>query len=289
MASVITEVSAVCVKSGRTDVFGRPLEVGTFYQLPIGYARSLVQSGHVTVSDLSVFDVDKSPYWLPFGVPISFKFDGFTTGRLVASLVAGSTATRVGLLVTVTATAHGIPSGTYDGSYFFFPGCPSLAAGWYSGFLVVSANAVQFYLPPFWPGGNFSGESVNGGAEYTTQTRVASLTLPANSLTAGSRIRTEFFRDCGTTGATKTTYLFIDSDQFGRFQPSSASGSAAISVWFDGTRLTGLADKSDVYTSPTATSIPKDASLPITVSLDAKISAAADYNYMAGALVDLVQ
>ena len=98
------------------------------------------------------FDVDKSPYWLPFGVPISFKFDGFTTGRFVASLVAGSTATRVGLLVTVTATAHGIPSGTYDGSYFFFPGCPSLAAGWYSGFLVVSANAVQFYLPPFWPG-----------------------------------------------------------------------------------------------------------------------------------------
>ena len=162
--------------------------------------------------------MDKSPYWLPFECSNLVWFDGFTTGRLVASLVAGSTATRVELLVTVTATAHGIPSGTCDGSYFFFPGCPSLAAGWYSGFLVMSAQRCAVLPATVLAGGNFSGESVNGGAAYnSTQTRVASLTLPANSLTAGSRIRAAFFATAGTTGATKTTYLFIDSDQFGRF------------------------------------------------------------------------
>ena len=50
------------------------------------------------------------------------KFPGFRRS-LLASLVASSTASRTSDIVTITATAHGIPTGaTYVGFRFFYPG-----------------------------------------------------------------------------------------------------------------------------------------------------------------------
>ena len=104
---------------------------------------------------------------------------------LLASLVVGSTAVRSSNIVTVTATAHGVPTGsTYLGFRFFYPGSPSLAAGWYDSITDVQANTISFNAP----GANFSSESVNAAAAYTTETAVWSGTLPANTLTRGSEL-----------------------------------------------------------------------------------------------------
>ena len=292
MASVITEVSAVCVKSGRTDVFGRPLEVGTFYQLPIGYARSLVQSGHVTVSDLSVFDVDKSPYWLPFGVPISFKFDGFTTGRLVASLVAGSTATRVGLLVTVTATAHGIPSGTYDGADFFFPGCPSLAAGWFNNFQYVSANSITFTIPSSTAGADFAGESVNGGFAYVTGTRACSLILPAKTMKVGSRATISLMASGSTSASTKYVRGYIETDLVGTLSWTTTLPNIVCGMTlFCDTPSRQVTIQFSYDTKPhgswSVTNYRVDQNLEFSVTL--AVPAASEYVYLAGASLGVLR
>lgn len=112
---------------------------------------------------------------------------------LLASLVVGSTAVRSSNIVTVTATAHGVPTGsTYLGFRFFYPGSPSLAAGWYDSITDVQANTISFNAP----GANFSSESVNGAAIYTTETTVWSGTLPANTLTKGSEMFHRALKSC---------------------------------------------------------------------------------------------
>ena len=127
-------------------------------------------------------------------IALEYKFPGLTSGRLLASLVAGSTATRAGLVVTVTATAHGIPPTTFDGCDFFFPGCPSLASGWYKNFLYLTANSLQFALPDGALGVDFTSESINSGNAFIGRVEGCSLTLPGSSLQSGSRIRLSSFR-----------------------------------------------------------------------------------------------
>lgn len=134
------------------------------------------------------------------GATVSFKFAQMTNGKLLASLVAGSTATRVGLRVTVTATAHGLPASSFSGVDFFFPGCASLDAGWYPNFLYLSSNSIQFDLPYGTAGADFTGESINSGVAYTTPTRATELYLPENTMIAGSRATFKMLTS-GSTGA----------------------------------------------------------------------------------------
>ena len=52
----MNDVFVTCIKNGRFDRFGRPLESGSSYTLSWSLARDLWLSGYVSVTDASVFD-----------------------------------------------------------------------------------------------------------------------------------------------------------------------------------------------------------------------------------------
>lgn len=139
--------------------------------------------------------------------PFVLKFPGFKK-CLLASLVTSSTASRTSNIVTITATAHGITAGaTYVGFRFFYPGSASLAAGWYDSITDVQANTISFNAP----GANFSSESVNGAAAYTTLTDVASLIVPAPFMVPGTHMSLTGYHGGDTTSATKQVRTYLNT------------------------------------------------------------------------------
>ena len=137
--------------------------------------------------------------------PFVLKFPGFRRS-LLASLVASSTASRTSDIVTITATAHGIPTGaTYVGFRFFYPGSAGLAAGWYDSITDVQTNTISFNAP----GANFGSQSVNGAAIYTTLTDVTSITIPASMILPDTSISVVGYRGGDTSANAKQlrTYL----------------------------------------------------------------------------------
>ena len=52
----MNDVFVTCIKNGRCDQFGRPLESGASYTLSWSLARDLWLSGYVSVTDAAVFD-----------------------------------------------------------------------------------------------------------------------------------------------------------------------------------------------------------------------------------------
>jgi len=114
------------------------------------------------VGDMSFRDPDTQVV-MPVGKG-AIPFPDFAP-RLLASLVASSTAECTSGVVTVTATSHGIPASNLDGAEFYFPGSASLAAGWYASFYRSSADVVTFSAPGV---PDFTSESVNGGSAFTS-------------------------------------------------------------------------------------------------------------------------
>ncbi len=118
-------------------------------------------------------------------IPYILSFPGFSP-TVLASFIAGATATQSGNTVTVTATAHGIVgSAAKNGYRIYYPGSPSIPAGWYGSFAWVDANTITFTNPA---SQTVASESVNGGLAYTATTTVCSLTLPASSMGPNGRI-----------------------------------------------------------------------------------------------------
>lgn len=144
--------------------------------------------------------------------PFVVKFPGFRKS-LLASLVANSTASRTSDIVTVTATAHGIPTGTtYVGFRFFYPGSAGLTAGWYDSIVSIpDANTITFNAP----GANFGSQSVNGAAAYTTLTSVSAFSIAAGFLKSFSKITFVYFRSGDTTATTKNIRNIINGSQVG--------------------------------------------------------------------------
>ena len=124
------------------------------------------------------------------------------TGILLASLVANSTASRTNNVVTVAATGHGITTGsTYVGFRFYYPGSSSLAAGLYDSILTIpDANTITFSAT----GADFSSESINSAAAWTTATDLISTTISGNTVRDGSRVALRSIRDGGTGAINKT-------------------------------------------------------------------------------------
>ncbi len=129
--------------------------------------------------------------------------------RLLASLVASSTAACTSGVVTVTATTHLITSSVFNGYQFYYPGSPSLAAGWYSEFNRLSADTISFSAPGI---PDFTSESVNGGAAFVDEVTFTSMELPANTLSVGSIIEVPIFRRSNVTAGTKTTNVKINGN-----------------------------------------------------------------------------
>ena len=144
--------------------------------------------------------------------PFVVKFPGFRKS-LLASLVASSTASRTSGIVTVTATAHGITTGTtYVGFRFFYPGSAGLTAGWYDSIVSIpDANTITFNAP----GANFGSQSINGAAAYTTLTNVSAFSIAAGFLKPFSRITFTYFRSGDITATTKNIRNIINGSQMG--------------------------------------------------------------------------
>ena len=114
----------------------------------------------------------------------SIRFESFAKS-LLASLQATSTASRTSNVVTITSTAHGVTTGTtYVGYRYFYPGSPSLIAGWYDSILSIpDANTITFSAP----GTDFGSESINGGAAYLAGTAMSdTITIPASTFSTNS-------------------------------------------------------------------------------------------------------
>ena len=206
----MANVTVTMLQSGRTDDWGRPLVAGNNYSLDFDRAKSLWQAGFASVADPTIFDDDNTPN--AGGLIRYMRFPGFKKS-LLASLVANSTASRVNGLVTITATAHGITTGsTYQGFRFFYPGSANLSAGWYDSIVSIpDANTLTFSAP----GPDFASESVNGAAAYTSLTAITSVTIPGGTLKSGSRITSQFFRFGDSTAATKAVRNVFGVAQLG--------------------------------------------------------------------------
>ena len=97
---------------------------------------------------------------------------------LVASLNTTSTAARAANVVTITSTAHGVPS-TFNGFRLYYPGSPTLAAGWIDNITVTGANTITF--PSI--GADFGSESINAGAAYVAATNIpGGILIPAGMM-----------------------------------------------------------------------------------------------------------
>ena len=143
------------------------------------------------------------------------KFTGFpaNAGTLLASLVASSTASRTSNIVTITATAHGITTGTtFVGYRFYYPGSPSLAAGWYDNILTIpDANTITFSAN----GADFSSESINSGSAWTSYVDIVTTTLSGGTLRDGSSVTLFVARDGGATAAFKYIQLSLGGGNAG--------------------------------------------------------------------------
>lgn len=157
--------------------------------------------------------------------------------RLLASLVSSSTASCTSEVVTVTAAAHGITATIYDGVMFYYPGSPSLAAGWYSNFARTGTDTLTFSAPGI---ANFTSESVNSGAAFTTEVTFQEITLPPNTLEVGSCLNVRLFRASNNVAGTKTTRFKINAVNATTLTNSST------------TSIVMSSDFSIIVTSPTA-------------------------------------
>lgn len=133
-------------------------------------------------------------------LPSVVSYPDFTPS-ILASFVAGATASQSGTTVTVSATAHGIVgNSTHDGYRIYYPGSPSIPAGWYSGFTWVNANTVSFQRPP----ATVVSESVNGGAAFASMfVVVCSATVPGGALGPRGSVEAKITRGGDTASGIK--------------------------------------------------------------------------------------
>lgn len=217
--------------------------------------------------------------------PFVVKFPGFRKS-LLASLVANSTASRTSDIVTVTATAHGIPTGTtYVGFRFFYPGSAGLTAGWYDSIVSIpDANTITFNAP----GANFGSQSVNGAAAYTTLTSVSAFSIAAGFLKPFSRITFVYFRSGDTTATTKNIRNIINGSQMGLSGATTApNGTHRVTVALEGGFMMSAASQDQTL----STSFPIGALDPLvdnTFGFSASLSAAGAFVAIHNASMEII-
>lgn len=217
--------------------------------------------------------------------PFVVKFPGFRKS-LLASLVANSTASRTSDIVTVTATAHGIPTGTtYVGFRFFYPGSAGLTAGWYDSIVSIpDANTITFNAP----GANFGSQSVNGAAAYTTLTSVSAFSIAAGFLKPFSRITFVYFRSGDTTATTKNIRNIINGSQMGlSLATTTPHGTHRVTVALEGGFMMSSASQDQTL----STSFPMgalDVSADNTFGFSASLSAAGAFVAIHNASMEII-
>lgn len=146
----------------------------------------------------------------PDGAVLSIAYllpplDDFVSS-LVASLVAGATASQAGSTVTVSATAHGIPA-SKNGSKIYYPGSPSIPAGWYAGLTWIDVNTIRFTRAAT---ATVTSESVNAGSAFNgIYVKAPSVNIPGGAIGTNGRVTVKLLRTGDVTAGIKSVRLLI--------------------------------------------------------------------------------
>ena len=140
---------------------------------------------------------------------------------ILAAFVAGTTASQSGNTVTVVAPGHNIVgNSTRNGYRIYYPGSPSIPAGWYSGFAWIDANTITFSRSQ---SATVLSESVFGGQPYLSNTTIASLTLPGGALGPKGRVVVPFQRSGDVTTNVKNVRIILGGSVLSAHAITSAS------------------------------------------------------------------
>ena len=222
-------------------------------------------------------------------VPFYLKFPGWPTGAgiLLASLSPNSTASRTNGVVTVTATAHGITTGsTFVGYRFYYPGSSSLAAGLYDSILSIpDANTITFSAA----GADFSSESINSGAAWTSATDLTTMTIKGNLLKDLSRVIIRIGKLGSTGGGSKTVMELFGGHALG-VQAVTTSPMSDTSTGFRcyGTNKQLAHSYSDGTGGTLYQTLTKDITVAQSLTIRGTISAAGEFLALIGAIVEII-
>lgn len=148
---------------------------------------------------------------------------------VLASLVAGATASQSGTTVTILASGHGVPA-TKNGSRFYFAGSASIPAGWYAGLTWVDANTLTFQRAA---SATVPAESINGGTALTgVFVKAVTFQLPGGALGENGRVRANILRTGDTGAGVKTVRLLIGNAYACACTGTTfPCGTASMTVW----------------------------------------------------------
>jgi hypothetical protein len=217
-------------------------------------------------------------------VPQLLKFPGLVPS-LIATLVAGSTAVRTSGVVTVTATAHAILTGpSYVGYRFFYPGSPNLVAGWYNSITSVTTNTIVFTAP----GADFTSESVNAGAIYTTTTTVAAMDIKPGDLKVGSFVTVQILRGGGFDAYGKAINLVLGSTTVSQDSvTSSPARSSQLSFFVTAINKQNAVNQVDGVVGTSLNVASNDLTVATNLSLTMGLSNSPSHSSLIGATVEI--
>ena len=222
-------------------------------------------------------------------VPYYLRFPGWPSaaGILLGSLVASSTASRTNGVVTITATAHGITTGSvFVGFRFYYPGSSSLAAGLYDSILSIpDANTITFSAA----GADFSSESINSGAAWTTITDLTTMTIKGNLLKDMSRVVIRLGKLGSAGGGSKTITETFGGSTLGT-QSVTSSPIADTSTGFRcyGTNKQLAYSYSDGTSGTAYQTLTKNITVDQSLTVRGTISAAGEFLALIGARVEII-
>ncbi len=220
-----------------------------------------------------------------------YKFPDWpvNVGLLLSSLVASSTASRTANVVTIIASAHSMPLSTpYAGFRFYYPGSPSLAAGWYSNASIVNSFTITFSAE----GADFASESINGGVAWNTATDMISINIPANTLRDQSKVNVCLFRDSYISAGVKTLALVLGGTVISSYAVSTTpKGETVMSFRCTGTtKQVGPGNGvENILSGTTSLYATRDITADQTLTIRGTISTPAEHIAIYGAYVEITQ
>lgn len=205
---------------------------------------------------------------------------------LLPSIQPSSLAAQTGTTVTVTATAHGLPATSFDGWRVWYPGSPTILAGWYEGFLYVDANTFTFTNTASQTVGS---ESVNGGIAVTAAIEFCSATLPGGALGPNGAATLHLIHWGGATAANKTIRATLAGTTVSNWTSTTLANSIST---FSFSNLNSESKQRGFFHRDTTAanssnmlSVQKDLSIDQVYAVTGQISAAGDYMAFQSALL----
>ncbi len=201
----------------------------------------------------------------------------FASPRILPSLAASSTAACTSGVVTVTATAHGIPATNFDGYTVYYPGSPSLAAGWYGGMSRTGVDTITFSAPS---SADFVSESVNAGAAFVSEVTFDSLVLKPGAIAVGDTIYLPVYRCSNSAASTKTTRVKVGATTMCQNANSSTTaiyGTSTFALMVDTSTSIISAASTEGSMTGTQTRVAVDIASDVTISVTGQVSAASQF------------